>query len=185
MNTRIFNSLIKEPGLKQEPTEWEIFLNFCSAWLKKQKIKEPVVVELGILNNRQKPFYKQLLNAEHIGIDISDERGKPDILGDTHDAKTIEKLKKKLGGRPIDILFIDASHTYDDVALDYEIYNPLCSGLTILHDIETHRNTGRESSGVWRLWDELEKIYTEYPLISIFKKRKRGNQRGIGIRIKK
>ena len=96
MNTRIFNQLIKKSGLKQEPTEWEIFLEFCSAWLKKQKIKEPVVVELGILNNRQKAFYEQLFDAKHIGIDISSERSIPDILGNTHHDGTVKKLKKIL-----------------------------------------------------------------------------------------
>ena len=183
MNTRMFNQLMNLSGLKQEPTEWKIFLEFCSAWLKKQKIKEPVVVELGILNNRQKAFYEQLFDAEHIGIDISKERSIPDIFGNTHHTKTIEALKRRLGKRSIDILFIDASHFYDDAVLDYEMYESLCTGLVVLHDIETYRNTGRKSSQVWKLWDQIkEGFHAEgYPLISIFKRRKRGNQRGIGI----
>ncbi len=181
MNTRIFNQLMKQPGLKQEPTEWKLFLDFCSAWLKEQKIKDPVVVELGILNNRQKAFYEQLFEAEHIGIEISNERSTPDICGNTHHTKTIEALKRRLGTRSIDILFIDASHFYDDAMLDYEMYAPLCSGLVVLHDIETYRGTGRKSSQVWKLWDQLKEGFTAYPLISIFKRRNRGNQRGIGI----
>lgn len=185
MNTKVFNQLMKKPGLKQEPTEWETFLNFCSYWLKKKKIKNPVVVELGVLNNRQKAFYEQLFDAKHIGVDISKEQSIPDIVGDTHDPKTIVILKKKLGERPIDILFIDASHFYDDARKDFEIYQLLCTGLVVLHGIETYRNTKRESSQVWKLWDDLKQVYPEYSFISIFKKRTRGNQRGIGMIVKK
>lgn len=185
MNIKLFNQLMKRPGLKQEITEWKIFLEFCSVWLKKQKIKKPIVVELGILNNNQKAFYEQLFNAEHIGIDVFDDRGKPDVLGDTHDVKTFKMLKRKLGNRLIDILFIDASHFYDDARKDFEIYQPLCTGLVVLHGTETYRNTKRKSSQVWKLWDDLKQIYPEFPFISIFKRRKRGNQRGIGIIVKK
>ena len=185
MNTRIFNQLIKKSGLKQELTEWKIFLEFCSVWLKKKRIKNPVVVELGILNNRQKAFYKQLFEAEHIGIDISTEQSIPDIQGNTHDPMTLIALKKKLLKRPIDILFIDASHAYDDARKDFEMYGPLCTGLVVLQSIETYRNTGRKSSQVWMLWDDLKQTYTEFPFISIFKRRSRGNQRGIGIIVKK
>lgn len=192
MNKRIFNSLIKERGLKQESTEWRMFLEFCSAYLKNNKIKNPVVVELGTLNNKQKAFYEQLFDAEHIGIDISDERGKPDILGDTHAPETLAKLMRKLNGRPIDILFIDASHLYEDVIEDFESYSPLCSGLVVIHDTETLRNTKRKSIQVWKFWDEIRlgtyegaEEYKDFPLLSIFKRRTKGRQRGIGIIVKR
>lgn len=192
MNKRIFNILIKEPGLKQEPWEWKMFLEFCSEWLKNQKIKNPIVVELGILNNKQKAFYEQLFDAEYIGVDMLDDRGKPDILGNTHAPETLAKLMRKLKGRQIDVLFIDASHHYEDAIKDFEIYSPLCSGLVVLHDIETFRNTGRKSAQVWKLWDEIrlgtyasKEEYKQFPLVSIFKRRTRGCQRGIGIIVKK
>ena len=192
MNKQIFNSLMKVRGLKQEPWEWRTFLEFCSTYLKNNKIKNPVVVELGVLNNRQKEFYEQLFGATHIGIDISKDRSIPDILGDTHDRKILEALKKKLKGRSIDILFIDAGHTYDDIEMDFGLYTPLCDGLVVIHDIETYRNTGRKSAQVWKFWDEVKlgahketEEYKDYPFIELFHRRTRGNQRGIGIIVKK
>ncbi|MBU0791603.1 MAG: class I SAM-dependent methyltransferase [Gammaproteobacteria bacterium] len=187
MNTRIFESLMKVPGLKQEPWEWRMFLEICSTYLKNNKIKNPVVVELGVLNNRQKEFYEHLFDAEHIGIDISSDRSIPDILGDTHDIKTLAVLKRKLKERPIDILFIDAGHAYEDIKEDFEMYESLCDGLVVIHDIETYRNTGRKSAQVWKFWDELRgrEDYKDFLFISLFKRRGRGNQRGIGIIVKK
>ena len=191
MNKRTFDSLINRGGLKQDYTEWKMFLEFCSEYLKKHKIKNPVVVELGVLNNRQKAFYEQLLDAEHIGIEISDKRCKPDIRGDTHDPKTLAKLMRKLNGRPIDILFIDAAHKYEDVTKDFEMYSPLCTGLVVFHDTETFRNTSRQLIRVWEFWDEIKlgtyegkTEYKHYPLISIFNRRKGGSQRGTGIMVK-
>ena len=191
MNKRTFDSLIKRGGLKQDYGEWKIFLEFCSQYLKDHKIKYPIVVELGVLNNRQKAFYEQLLDAEHIGIDIHDKKSKPDIHGDSHDPKTLAKLMRKLDGRPIDILFIDAAHKYEDVTKDFEMYSPLCTGIVAFHDTETFRNTSRQLIRVWQFWDEMKSgtyegaaEYKQYPLISIFKRRKGGSQRGTGIMVK-
>ena len=185
MNLRIFNTLMKEPGLEQQGSEWQLFLEFCSIFLKNNKIKNPVVVELGTGAGKQKGFYEQLFGAEYVGIDIVDKRSKPDILGDTHAPQTMQKLHKKLYGRKIDILFIDASHVYEDVKKDYELYSPLCNGLVALHDIETFRYKGRKSAQVWKLWDELRGEAHEGPVITIFKRRRRGCQGGIGIIVKK
>lgn len=192
MNKRIFNTLMKDRGLKQEPTEWKMFLEFCSGYLKDQKIKNPIVVELGTYKNKQKAFYEQLLGAEHIGVEKSDKEPKPDIYGDSHDPKTLAKLMRKLKGRPIDILFIDAAHQYEDVVEDFEMYSPLCNGLVIIHDTETLRDTSRKLIRVWQFWDEIrlgtyegKADYKQYPLISIFKRREHGRQRGTGIIVKK
>jgi len=191
MNKRIFDSLMKTPGLKQEPWEWRTFLEFCSVYLKDNKIKNPVVVELGVLNNRQKEFYEQLFDAEHIGIDISKDRSMPDILGDTHDVKTLAVLKRKLKGRPINILFIDAAHSYEDVEKDFTMYTPLCSDIIAIHDTETCRESGRKMSEVWKFWDDLKVAvqrgmsgFKDFIFITIFKKTTRGQQRGIGIIVK-
>ena len=200
MNIRIFNSLMKEGGLKQEPWEWRMFLDFCSIYLKNHKIKNPIVVELGVLNNRQKEFYEQLFDATHIGIDISKERSIPDILGDTHDSRTLNALKTRLrgnskslfSGKPINILFIDAAHGYEDVKMDFEMYAPLCGDIIAIHDTETCRGSIRKLSEVWRFWDKLKLEacssageFKDSTFITIFKKTKRGQQRGIGLILKK
>ena len=157
MNLELFNKLMDVPlSLSQDPCEWRTFLEFCELYLKKHKIKNPIVVELGTWRNGQKQFYKQLLGAHHIGIDSS-RKSKSDIHGFTHDSRTLEKLKEKLGGKPIDILFIDASHWYKDVKKDFEIYSPLCDGIVAFHDINHGRyHRKRANWEVWKFWDELK-----------------------------
>lgn len=183
----------KEPA--QHPAEWLMFLELCEMYLRKYEIKHPIVVELGILFNRQKPFYEQILGAEHIGIDIIDKRGKPDILGDTHSRKTLRKLKEKLNGRPIDILYIDACHTYEGVKRDFEMYSPLCDGIIGFNDIETGRYKKKSSLEVWKFWDELRNEsfvqtgkYAHFLFLTIhqcrFEKR-RDSRLGTGVMIKR
>ena len=45
------------------------------------------------------------------------------IEGNSHDVKTINDLDNILGGRKVDILFIDGDHSYNGVKKDFEIYN--------------------------------------------------------------
>ena len=139
MNLEIFNECARRIQLGQNLNEWKIFLEICEMYLKKHEIKKPVVVELGVGKNGQKNFYEQLLGAEHIGIDIA-RRHHPDIHGDTHDPRTLEALKNRLGGRSINILFIDACHSYESIKRDLKIYFPLCSDIIALHDIECIRH---------------------------------------------
>lgn len=197
MNLGLFNKLM-ELRPSQHRDEWRMFLELCEVHLRKHGIENPVVVELGIGRNRQKRFYEQILGARHIGIDNSSDRGIPDIVGDTHDPKTMETLKEKLGGKPINILFIDASHYYKDVKKDFELYSPLCTDIIALHDIEAERRRGKSLpmeglAEVWKFWDELKtKAYRgeagcgDFLFLSIYRYRsigKRG-QYGIGVILK-
>jgi len=160
MNLELLDVLVKKRKPSQQISEWMMFLGICDMYLKKHKIENPIVVELGIGRNKQKRYWEQLFEAEHIGIDISPGKFIPDIVGDTHDPKTLKILKKKLGGRLINILFIDASHSYEGVKKDFEIYSPLCSDIITLHDIETERYQKHKKREVWKFWDELkEKSY--------------------------
>ena len=198
MNLELYNKLMElEPC--QNPPEWLMFLEICESYLKKHKIKNPVVVEIGVYANRQKPFYEQLLGARHISIDKSARRCEPDILGDSSDPATLTALKKMLRKRLIDILFIDASHFYSDVKEDYEIYSPLCNGIVALHDIETGRYGKTSKNAVYKYWDELKEIayaegeeereeYSHFMFLSIRQRRvreKRSPRCGIGMIIKK
>ena len=149
---------MKQGKLAQHPPEWRMFIEVCDTFLKKHKIKSPIVVELGVLFSAQKAFYEQLFGARHIGIDKNDKRSTPDILGDTHDAATLKALEDKLAGERIDILFIDAGHCYKSVKQDFEMYSPLCNGIVAFHDIE--RGKGEE---VYIFWNELKEMaYTEW-----------------------
>lgn len=187
MNLELFNSLWATEEPSQTLSEYQIFLEICEMYFKSHNIKNPVVVELGTYNNSQKKFYEQILGAEHIGIDASIRRSTPDIRGDTHDPKTLDALKKKLNGRPINILFIDASHRYKNIKKDFEMYSPLCKDIIALHDLELRcRDVGR-------FWEELkEKAFTSrgkyenFLFLSIFKVRssRRNRRLGIGVIIK-
>ena len=189
MNLELFNNLMGEKPFQYYP-EWWMFLSICEIYLKRYEIEKPIVVEIGSWMNRQKKFYEQLLNAEHIGIDISDKSGAPDILGDSQDPKTLEMLKERLGGRVINILFIDALHHYGAVKRDYNMYSPLCEDIVAFHDIESSRYHKSKKTRVWKFWDELklkvhegDKGYRDSLLLSIHEHRE-ANQ-GIGVLIKR
>ncbi len=185
MNLNLFEKLMvegKEP--RQRFYTWQKFLQICDTYLKEHEITCPIVVELGVMRNRQKKFYEQLFEAKHIGIDISNKKGEPDILGDLHCQKTLEKLKERLKGRRIDILFIDACHSYEAVKKDFEIYSPLCNGIIVLDDINLGRYRRKKGHGVWKFWDEikLEEKYDNYLFLSITQYR---DTSGLGMIIKK
>jgi predicted O-methyltransferase YrrM len=50
---------------------------------------------------------------------------------------TLTMLKEMLGGREIDLLYLDGDHTYAGIKSDYERYEPLVAkdGIVALHDI--------------------------------------------------
>jgi len=192
MNLKLLDELWGLPPDQYLP-EFKMFLEICEIYLEKHKIENPIVLELGTRGNQQKKFYEQLLGAEHMTIDIA-RRHRPDIHGDTHDPRTLEALKKKLNGRPINILFIDADHSYKSVKKDFEIYNPLCDGIVAFHDIYYGLGEEKKEKGVWKFWDELKLLayqatveYRGFLFTSIYQYRhtKDGIQMGIGVIIKK
>lgn len=54
---------------------------------------------------------------------------------------------------PIDLLFIDGSHLYEDVKLDFELFFPYVKpgGLVLFHDVQ------HEFPGVFKVWNEIAK----------------------------
>jgi len=180
MSLELFEQLWEQGRPSQHSGEWRTFLQLCESYLKKHKIEHPIVVELGLFANTQKKFYEQLLGAEHIGINVYNTRCIPDIIGNTHNPETLRMLKEKLNGKPINILFIDAGHTYRAVEKDFEIYGPLCNDIIALHDINLGRNTTKETRQVWRFWDELKTRECEnFSFISIERRE------GIGVMMRK
>ena len=156
INLKLYNKLMvpgSAPRLRS--SEWLTFLELCDLHLNTHGIRNPVVVELGLFKGNQKKFYEQLLGAKHIGININSKHTTPDIIGDTHDPGTLATLKGRLGERAINILFIDASHTYDSVKQDYEMYAPLVSDIVAFHDLETGRYKNKRNDGAWKFWEEL------------------------------
>jgi cephalosporin hydroxylase len=59
------------------------------------------------------------------------------IEGDSHEKKTLNKLKDDLQGRGIDLLFIDGDHSVEGCLEDYTMYRPLVrkGGLIVFDDV--------------------------------------------------
>jgi predicted O-methyltransferase YrrM len=83
---------------------------------------------------------------------------------DSHRQETVREVTSLLGGRPLDLLFIDGDHSYEGVAIDFKLYAPLVrpGGLIAFHDIvplkagDAHHTVG----GVPQFWHELKERYT-------------------------
>jgi len=200
MNLQLFNQILKETDqtkFGQQASEWKNFLEFVSWYFEARGVSSPLIVEIGIWHGKQKRFYQELLNSEHITIDVADTYVKPDILGDSGRPSTLRRLEEMLAGRQIDLLFIDGWHTYEAVRADYEIYSPLVKHLTVIHDIFTvpipKVDVGQQI-GVSRFWNELTKINTRDTFMTfhhhnkgdsgIFTYNGEGRQMGIGLIIK-
>ena len=74
------------------------------------------------------------------------------LQGNSHDV--LSQWNQLTGGKVIDLIFIDASHEYADVLLDFELSFPLVKpgGWIAFHDVGDS-----ESSGPGRVWREKAK----------------------------
>ncbi len=79
------------------------------------------------------------------------------LRADSHHEETRQRLKRALNGRLIDVLMIDADHSYEGVKRDYELYAPLVAekGMIVLHDIVENRFDPEIE--VHRFWDEIRR----------------------------
>lgn len=132
----------------QDWMEWQLFLEFAAGYFATRGIDRPLVVEIGVMHNEQREFYRQLLGADHIGVDIN-ENNAPDILGDSTLPETVEKLKAVLAGREIDMLFIDGNHSDAGVRADWALYGPLTKHLVAFHDVHGVTNRADGVNGAW------------------------------------
>ncbi|MEO8662678.1 MAG: class I SAM-dependent methyltransferase [Bryobacteraceae bacterium] len=87
------------------------------------------------------------------------------LSADSHSVETVAKVREALGGRPIDLLFIDGDHSYEGVRKDFEMYAPLVrpEGLIAFHDIAD--STKFPDCVVKRYWDDIKSDYRHREII--------------------
>lgn len=95
-------------------------------------------------------FYKSFASKNQ-SIDL--------IRADSHQLSSLNQVKKMLGDKKLDYLFIDGDHTYEGVKQDYEMYAPLTdnSAMIAFHDIAVHPESWNVQ--VNKLWDEIKANY--------------------------
>jgi hypothetical protein len=157
--------------------EWKTYLKALKWFFDARNIVQPVIVEVGTQAGRQKEHYQTFFDAVHIGIDKSDKYSKPDILGDSHDQETLNKLKGLLGVRDVNVIFIDANHEYNDVKQDYEMYGPLAQDIIAFHDISGVKSVNK----LWLEIIENEKNNSDIEFMSIGALHKGWCELGIGL----
>ncbi|MHA1724323.1 MAG: class I SAM-dependent methyltransferase [Promethearchaeota archaeon] len=103
------------------------------------------------------------------------------IRADSHDVSTLKKLKKKIKGKPIDVLFIDGDHTYEGVKKDFEMYGPLVKkgGIIGFHDIVVH--PPEINCNVNEFWNEIKQDFEYKEFVEDWEQK----MCGIGIIFKK
>jgi len=164
---------IAPPG--QGKLEYWLFLSFSETYLAWRGVSKPMVVEIGVRNGNQRMFYKELLNADYIGIDTKRIEGKDYIVGNSNRVETLDMLLSRLEGRKIDLLFIDGDHSYEAVKRDWNLYSPLTSCIVALHDILW------KQYGVRRFWAELCKNKHQVLEFKCPQRENRNKDDGVGI----
>jgi len=87
------------------------------------------------------------------------------LRGNSHDTKSLVKVKSVLNGRKLDFLLIDGDHTFEGVSQDFDMYSPLMKrgGLIVVHDIVKHPpDTGCQ---VDRFWNGIKNRYPHAELV--------------------
>jgi cephalosporin hydroxylase len=95
------------------------------------------------------------------------------VEGSSYAPETVRRVAAALGGRPIDLLFIDGDHSYTGVKADFLAYRQFVrpGGLIAFHDIcDDHatkygRDTGSYAGDVPRFWRTLRRSFEHYEFI--------------------
>lgn len=115
-----------------------------------EAISPKTILEIGTKEGGNLKILSTLLSEEGLAIGI-DKRKKELVpwkmddaiceiaylQGDSHDKQIQRQLKKLLGDRPLDVLFIDGDHSYKGMLQDFTDYSPFVrpGGVIAVHDI--------------------------------------------------
>ena len=145
-------------------------------WLIAQvnKINPKVIVEIGVERGGTTSLWRRVFDYElMIGIDTHDNKQEIKfdgiknkfILGNSALSGTKGKLRKDLGGRKIDFLFIDGDHSYELAKEDFINYSQFVrkDGLIGFHDITSGDSLilGGPGKLFYELEGKKEKIFVE------------------------
>jgi hypothetical protein len=127
-------------------------------WIRENNISS--YLEIGIwtgrlistlvrLFNFEKIAACDLLQANDYGLNVDIPAEVDLFVGNSHSASFL-KWRKHLG--EIDLIFIDASHTYESVSKDFEINRSFPHSYIAFHDIIGYNSN---TSGVGHFWRDL------------------------------
>jgi len=82
------------------------------------------------------------------------------VAADSHTEETKSRVVRLLDGQSLDVLFIDADHSYQGVRADFEMYSPFVrkGGIVIFHDIVEH--SSERGCEVDCFWNEIKQRYS-------------------------
>jgi cephalosporin hydroxylase len=120
------------------------------------------------------------LNALLLSVDLEISRGRSlaiarfaapkqrvvSIRGDSHAPETVRRVREKLAGKQLDLLFIDGDHSYEGVKADFVNYGPMVrpGGIIAFHDIVC--DFGNLYGGVSVFWKEIRDLYRTSEIIA-------------------
>lgn len=130
-----------------------------SHWELNERIDVRRVLEVGMHRGGSARVWRDALQPELlIGINERDEiegerHGICTVFGRSQDPIIQQQVLDLLAGAPLDFLFVDGGHYYDEVRSDFELYSPLvrAGGVATFHDV---RLTG-PTAEVHRYWCEV------------------------------
>jgi predicted O-methyltransferase YrrM len=87
------------------------------------------------------------------------------VLGDSKSAAVQQEVRSAVGGRDVDLLFIDGDHSYEGAKNDFDTFSPLVrpGGLVVFHDARLSRITPNEQQRVRSTWGTC--VSDDAPLI--------------------
>jgi predicted O-methyltransferase YrrM len=108
----------------------------------------------GYFSRKQKVYKKFVSGSQQMFL----------VRDDSHKPTTLDQVREILSEQMIDLLFIDADHSYEGVKADFEMYSPLVrpGGIVAFHDIANDPNP---TYGVHKFWGEIKNKYHHQEII--------------------